>query len=144
MKDPVFKIPSDSGYIKKASVKILNPLKKFNLDKDTLFDIRLCLEEAIINAIKHGNKCRKGLSVEISYSISDERLEVTICDEGEGFDYNNIPDPRSQKNVLKQGGRGLFLIRNLMDEVRFNDKGSQIKMIKFLSEDGRRKYGHKR
>lgn len=144
MNDPVFKIPSDSGHIKKASVKILNSLKKLNLDKDTLFDIRLCLEEAIINAIKYGNKRKKDLSVEISYSISGGRLEVTICDEGKGFDYNSIPDPRSRKNILKQGGRGLFLIRNLMDEVRFNDKGNQIKMIKFLREDGRRIYGHKR
>ncbi len=128
-----FQIPSDPGYVKEASSRVLDSIKELNLDKDIIFDIRLCLEEAIINAIKYGNKCDKGLPVHISYSLGDGRLEIVIRDQGKGFDYGNIPDPRSSGNILKHGGRGLFLIRNLMDEVEFNNSGNEIKMVKFLS-----------
>jgi len=141
MTDPKFEIPSDPKYIKEASAKVLDFIKELGLDKDTVFDIRLCLEEAIINAIKYGNKCDKNLPVNISYSFGDNRLEIVIRDQGSGFDYGNIPDPRSNGNILKHGGRGLFLIRNLMDKVEFNNSGNEIKMVKFLSggkSDGRK------
>jgi serine/threonine-protein kinase RsbW len=128
-----FQIPSDPGYIKEASARVLDSIKGLGLDKDTIFDIRLCLEEAIINAIKYGNKRDKDLPVYISYSFGDDRIEIVIRDKGRGFDYANIPDPRSSGNILKHGGRGLFLIRNLMDEVEFNNSGNEIKMVKFLS-----------
>jgi len=133
MTDPKFEIPSDPKYIKEASAKVLDSIKDLGLDKDTIFDIRLCLEEAIINAMKYGNKCNKDLPVYISYSFGDGRLEIVIRDQGKGFDHANIPDPRSNSNILKHGGRGLFLIRNLMDEVEFNDSGNEIKMVKFLN-----------
>jgi len=141
MTDPKFEIPSDPKYIKEASAKVLDFIKELGLDKDTVFDIRLCLEEAIINAIKYGNKCDKNLPVNISYSFGDNRLEIVIRDQGSGFDYGNIPDPRSNGNILKHGGRGRFLIRNLMDKVEFNNSGNEIKMVKFLSggkSDGRK------
>lgn len=133
MTDPKFEIPSDPRYIKEASTRVLDSIKDLGLDKDIIFDIRLCLEEAIINAIKYGNKCNKDLPVYISYSFGDGRLEIVIRDQGKGFGHANIPDPRSNSNILKHGGRGLFLIRNLMDEVEFNDSGNEIKMVKFLS-----------
>lgn len=142
MTDPRFEIPSDPQYIKQASTRVLHSIKELGLDKDTIFDIKLCLEEAIINAIKYGNKCNKDLTVSISYSFSDGRFEIAIRDQGKGFDYANIPDPRSDKNILKHGGRGLFLIRNLMDKVEFNNSGNEIKMVKFLS--GGKAHGGKR
>jgi serine/threonine-protein kinase RsbW len=133
MTDPEFQIPSDPCYIKEASGRVLDYVSHLGLDKDTIFDIRLCLEEAIINAIKYGNKRDKDLPVYISYSFGDGRLEIVIRDQGTGFDYGNIPDPRSNGNILKHGGRGLFLIRNLMDKVEFNNSGNEIKMVKFLN-----------
>lgn len=142
MTDPRFEIPSDPKYIKEASSKVLDSIKDLNLDKDTTFDIRLCLEEAIINAMKYGNKCNKDLPVSISYSFAAGKLKITIKDQGKGFNYADIPDPRSNSNILKHGGRGLFLIRNLMDEVKFNDSGNEIKMVKFLS--GGESHGGKR
>lgn len=142
MKDPRFEISSDPQFIKQASTRVLDSIKELGLDKDTIFDIRLCLEEAIINAIKYGNKCNKDLPVSISYSFSEGRLEIAVRDQGKGFDYANIPDPRSNSNILKHGGRGLFLIRNLMNEVEFNDSGNEIKMVKFLS--GGKTHGGKR
>ena len=141
MNDPEFEIPSDPKYIKIASDRLLYALKGFRLDKEVLFDIRLCLEEAVINAIKYGNKLDRKLPVRIGYSLSDGRLEITVRDRGRGFDFEAIPDPRAEDNVLRQGGRGLFLIRNLMDMVEFNDSGNEIKMIKFIS--GGRSHGGK-
>ncbi len=142
MIDPRFEIPSDPRYIKQASTRVLESIKDLGLNKDTIFDIRLCLEEAIINAMKYGNKRNKKLPVSISYSFEDGKLEIVVRDQGEGFDYANIPDPRSNGNILKHGGRGLFLIRNLMDEVKFNDSGNEIKMVKLLS--GGKTHGGKR
>lgn len=133
MNDHGFEIPSDPKYIKEVSGRVLDSIKHLKLDKDIVFDIRLCLEEAIINAIKYGNKCNKDLPVYVSHSFANGKLEITIRDKGKGFNYADIPDPRSNGNILKHGGRGLFLIRNLMDEVKFNDSGNEIKMVKFLS-----------
>jgi serine/threonine-protein kinase RsbW len=133
MKDPVFEIPSDPKYIKRASAKLLSALKKLKLSRETLFDIRLCLEEAVINAIKYGNKLDARLPVVISYAISGGKLEITVRDQGRGFNPGMTPDPLSDTNILKHGGRGIFLIKNLMDEVRYNDSGNEIKMIKFIS-----------
>ncbi len=142
MKDPVFEIPSDPKYIKLASAKLIGALKELELSRETLFDIRLCLEEAVINAIKYGNKLDSRLPVVISYAISDGKIEITVRDQGEGFDYKATPDPRSDTNILKHGGRGIFLIKNLMDEVGYNDSGNEIKMIKFIS--GGKSHGSKR
>ncbi len=133
MKDPVFEIPSDPKYIKRASSKLLGALKKLKLSEETLFDIRLSLEEAVINAIKYGNRSDKSLPVVISYDFSGGKLEIKVRDQGKGFDHKMTPDPRSETNILKHGGRGIFLIRNLMDEVKYNDSGNEIKMIKFIS-----------
>ena len=142
MKDPVFEIPSDPKYIKRASSKLIGALKKLKLSTETLFDIRLCLEEAVINAIKYGNKLDERLPVVISYAISGGKLEITVRDQGRGFNYRATPDPRSDANILKHGGRGIFLIENLMDEVRYNGSGNEIKMIKFIS--GGKAHGSKR
>ena len=141
MKDPVFEIPSDPKYIRPASAKLIRALRKLKLGRETLFDIRLCLEEAVINAIKYGNKLDSRLPVVISYAISDGKIEITVRDQGEGFDYKATPDPRSDTNILKHGGRGIFLIKNLMDEVGYNDSGNEIKMIKFIS--GGKAHGRK-
>jgi serine/threonine-protein kinase RsbW len=142
MKDIEFEIPSDPAYIKNASTKVLKFLKTLKLSKEILFDIRLCLEEAVINAIKYGNKLDRTVPVSIRSSFSDGRLEIRVKDCGKGFEHGETPDPRSDKNILKHGGRGLFLIRNLMDEVEFNDSGNEIKMVKFIS--GGRSHGSKR
>jgi len=137
-----FEIPSDPKYIKKASSRLLGALKKLKLSEEDVFDIRLCLEEAVINAVKHGNKLDKKLPVAIDCKFSDRKVEITVRDKGKGFNYGAIPDPRSAANVLKHGGRGIFLIKNLMDKVKYNGGGNEIKMIKFIS--GGKDHGHKR
>lgn len=141
MKDPVFEIPSDPKYIKRASSKLLGALKELKLSEEALFDIRLSFEEAVINAMKYGNRFDKSLPVVIAYDFSGGKLEITVRDQGKGFDHSAMPDPRSETDILKHGGRGIFLIRNLMDEVKYNDSGNEIKMIKFIS--GGKTHGRK-
>ncbi|HRZ67542.1 MAG TPA: ATP-binding protein, partial [Candidatus Omnitrophota bacterium] len=94
MNDLAFDIPSDPKYIKDASDKVLDHLKDLKLAREIVFDIRLCLEEAVINAIKYGNKLEKAVPVTISLRYSGGKLEMTVKDYGKGFEYCEIPDPR--------------------------------------------------
>ncbi len=128
----VVKIPSAIEYIKKASSKILKAVEPCNAPEDKIFDIRLCVEEAVRNAIVHGNRSDKKLLVRIAFLIRDDKLIMEVEDEGKGFDYEKLADPTEGDNILKNSGRGVFLIRRLMDEVVFNESGNKIRMVKYL------------
>ena len=134
-----FKINNDIKKIKQISNKILECLSSKQLSEDFKFDVRLACEEAIINAIKYGNKSNPNKSVNIDCHISQEAVAISIKDEGEGFDYKNLPDPTEDQNLFKNGGRGLFLIHKIMDKVEFNSKGNRITMTKFLPKTERGK-----
>ena len=126
------KIPSDIAYIRKASAEIENFLKSYKIDDSTLFDVRLCVEEAVRNAIVHGNKYNKKLSVFVNYSFRDGKLIIEVEDEGKGFNPKKVPDPTKGKYLLKAGGRGVYLIQKLMDEVEYKDGGNKLSMVKFI------------
>ncbi|MBN2097401.1 MAG: ATP-binding protein [Candidatus Omnitrophica bacterium] len=127
-----FRINSDLKRIKEASLKILAGLEKKQLDQGFLFDLKLACEEAMINAVKYGNKSNKDKTVSISCDIRDDAVVVSVEDEGNGFDYRALPDPTSGENITKTRGRGIFLIRQLMDKVEFNSPGNRITMTKFF------------
>ncbi|MCM8819652.1 MAG: ATP-binding protein [Candidatus Omnitrophica bacterium] len=131
------KISSELKNVPKVINWIIEKIKKLKLEEDDIFDIRISLEEAIVNAIKHGNKLNPKLSVDIFLKIIDKSLIIEIKDEGEGFDINNLPDPTSFDNLEKLSGRGLFLIKNLMDEVELLERGRKIRMIKFFKSGGK-------
>lgn len=142
--DPsVIKILGSACEINELIQKILKSLQSININKTTLFDIRLCLEEAFVNALKHGNKNNAGLPVNIEYSISEEEFKISIKDSGAGFNYRKIPDPTVNKNLLKTKGRGVYLIRYLMDEVSYNKTGNKITMVKYLGGNHADKPGKK-
>ncbi len=128
----LIKIPSEISYIKKVSSEILDSLTPYKLNQDRLFDIRLCTEEAVRNAIVHGNGSDKKLYVTVSYWVDNDKLNIEIEDEGRGFDYNKVPDPTNENNILKGSGRGVYLVRHLMDEVEFNEKGNKLRLVKYL------------
>lgn len=128
----IFKIPSDLKIVKKTSLKILDHLKESRLDEYLLFTIVLSTEEALINAIKYGNKNNKKLPVVIKVVKHPDNIEITVKDKGKGFNYKDIPDPTAEENLSRPSGRGLFIIRKLMDKVSFSDNGSCIKMVKYL------------
>jgi serine/threonine-protein kinase RsbW len=98
-------------------------------DRD-IFSIKLALEEALINAIKHGNQMDRNKSVHISYRITADRFDVTVTDEGRGFDPNDVPDPTAVENLERPSGRGLMLMRHYMTEVCYNSAGNSVSMTK--------------
>jgi len=126
-------IKSDLKLVTKTSDKLLGELSALNLDDSILFEIKLALEEALINAIIHGNKRNEDLPVSIGLSVKDGSIEITVEDTGCGFDYRKIPNPILDENMMKMGGRGVFLIKRLMDKVNYNDPGNRITMVKHIS-----------
>ncbi len=94
--------------------------------EDAYGNVLIAVTEAVNNSIYHGSGLNKSLTVEVSVADSIDAFCFRICDEGAGFDYNNLPDPTSPENLLKENGRGIFLMRNLSDEVIYNEKGNEV------------------
>ncbi len=127
-------IPSKLELIPEFVKGLLDRIKERVSDEGLLFDIRLCLEEALINAVKYGNKMEASLPVEVKVEILPDKLSFEVKDQGKGFDYQSLPDPTSGDNLEKSSGRGIYLIKKLMDEVKFFDGGSRIMMVKFITK----------
>ena len=128
------KIPSEldaiPGFLNKA-MGIIAPLP---IDEEEAFKIKLALSEALINAIKHGNKFNTGLFVEATIETSENELSVAVKDQGDGFDFQALADPTKEENLTKNSGRGVYLIKKLMDKVSFSDGGRTVKMTKFFKK----------
>ena len=112
---------------------ILDALQPFELDKQDLYSIRLAIDEALANAWRHGLRHRDDVPFEVSYYINDEGFQLRVKDGGDGFDHESLPDPTVEENLYKTSGRGVFLIRKMMDEVEFNDIGNEITVFKRFS-----------
>lgn len=125
-------IPSDIKRIKEVSSDILKWLQPRKLDDSALFDIRLCVEEVVRNAITHGNNNDKNLKVLVSYWLDGGSLIVEVEDKGTGFDLDKVPDPTIDDNIMKSSGRGVYLVRKLMDKIELNDKGNKVRLTKYL------------
>jgi serine/threonine-protein kinase RsbW len=104
------------------------------LDDDTVFHITMAVREAAINAVLHGNEYDPCRPISVSLENSGRDLTITIADEGKGVDPATLPDPLAPENLLRGTGRGIFLIRSFMDEVRFRqlDPGTELTMVKHL------------
>lgn len=94
-------------------------------------ELLMVLDEALTNALKHGNKYDSQKKIVVSAQISNEKIEIYIRDEGEGFDSVKLIDPLSAEGIEKNCGRGVFLMKSYMDEVAFNDKGNEVKLVKY-------------
>lgn len=110
--------------------QLLGEVSAKGFGAEDIFGIHLGLEEAFINAIKHGNKNAKNKQISIEYLITDDRFEITITDEGNGFEPESVPDPRSEENLYKISGRGMLLMRSYMDIIEYNKKGNSVRMVK--------------
>ncbi len=130
------KLPARLELIPGFTRALLEKVRQLGLKKEELFDIKLCLEEALINAVKHGCKLNPAHEVEVDVESAPGRLAITVKDKGEGFDFKNIPSPAKDEHLGKLSGRGIYLIRSHMDEVDFFDCGRGIKMVKFLKTGG--------
>lgn len=124
-------VESTSSAVNSVCESILSGLKANRFGEEDIFAVHLALEEAFINAVKHGNKMDVVREVRIEYSVAPDKVEVTVTDGGEGFDPNAVPDPRYGENLYKPEGRGLFLMRSYMDVVTFNERGNSVCMVKY-------------
>ena len=105
-------------------------LQKLNYSERARFAIKLALEEAVINAMKHGNHMDKTRNVTVSYSVDDKKVVISVEDEGDGFDLNAVPDPTLDQYIEASHGRGLMLMKAYMDSVSFNEFGNKVTMVK--------------
>ena len=105
-------------------------LEKADLPEEVAFDVKLAVQEAVINAVEHGNESDPTRMVHVTCECGDGAVTAVVRDEGEGFDPAGVLDPTLPENVLREHCRGIFLIRNLCDEVRFNKKGNQVTIVK--------------
>jgi serine/threonine-protein kinase RsbW len=101
---------------------------KYHVAEDTFANMMTCLNEAVINAIMHGNKQDENKKVIVNAEVEPKRIIWTVTDEGPGFDYNNLADPTSPENLENLTGRGVFIIKHLADQCIFNASGNEIEL----------------
>ena len=128
--DFAVKIPSETSQGREVQERIMGLLETRAYPDRDLFGVRLALEEAIVNAIKHGNGMDPSKEVRIDCSFDDDRVTIVIEDEGPGFDVTSVPDPTSEENLDKPGGRGIMLMRSFMSRVEYNDSGNRLLLEK--------------
>lgn len=124
------KIPSDNAAGREIQERIIGLMEKQNFSIRDVFGVRLALEEALVNAIKHGNRMDPEKSVFITCQICDIKVRIVIEDEGEGFDADSVPDPTAEENIDKPGGRGIMLMRSFMNVIEYNDIGNKLTLVK--------------
>ena len=122
----VLLIKSDISELIKVEIFLLEILKEFNVSEKYFNKIYLCISEAVLNSIKHGNKEDRNKDVIICLDCNDNTVNVIIEDEGEGFDLSEIEDPTMIPNIKKESGRGIFIIKNLCNNLEYNEKGNRI------------------
>jgi serine/threonine-protein kinase RsbW len=119
-------INSDVIELKKVETFLTNIFNEYNLEMKHFNKVYLCISEAVVNSIKHGNKndINKNVFIEVSYDIP--QINIMIEDEGNGFDLNKISDPTNKGNLKNESGRGIFIIKSLTNQIEYNEKGNRI------------------
>ncbi|TVR71667.1 MAG: ATP-binding protein [Marinilabiliales bacterium] len=102
---------------------------EFDIATEIYGNILIACLEAVNNAISHGNKLDPTKKVDVTFSINNKRMTVITRDEGPGFDFENVPDPTSPENIENVNGRGIFLMKQLSDEITFHDDGRVSEMV---------------
>ena len=102
--------------------------ERYEVNEDYYGNILIAITEAVNNAIHHGNKSNPMAEVKVAFDVQNDELVFVIEDEGPGFDFEGLPDPTDPKNIEKPHGRGVFLMRNLSDDISFLNDGSTVKM----------------
>lgn len=125
-----FELPSAISLMHIVLEYLMKRVEKLGVIKPEESNLFVALDEAFVNAVKHGNKFDFQKLVRITAEVSKQEAKFTIEDEGEGFDVTSIPDPLDPENLLKTSGRGVLFIYNIMDEVKYNDRGNRLTMVK--------------
>ena len=128
------KIPSEVDEASAVVRELVLNLTKLNWSEKDRFAIHMATEEALMNAVKHGNSEDRSKSVDVVLKVGENFFYARIADEGDGFDPENVPDPCEECNLEKTSGRGVSLIRSFVDSVKYNQTGNVIEFEKRRSE----------
>ncbi len=123
-------LPSDLTLMNAVLEYLLDRVGRLGLIKVEQSNLFVALDEAFVNAVKHGNRNDPTKLLRVTAELSPREAVFTVEDEGEGFDVQEIPDPRDPANLFKSSGRGVLLIYNIMDEVEYSERGTRLKMVK--------------
>ena len=124
--------PSEGQVVQSRVVELL---EQYGFSGRDVFSVRLAMEEALVNAIKHGNQMDPDKTVRLECHVDEDRVRIIIEDQGPGFDPGSLPDPTAEENLEMPGGRGVMLIQSFMDNVQYNDRGNMITMERSRSEE---------
>jgi len=128
-------LDSSLDSVDSAEQLVLDVARKAGFQEEDLHKIGMAVRESIVNAVVHGNQYSAHKKVRVSVSKGQDRLTVTISDQGKGFELEALPDPLSEDNLLRNSGRGIFLIRAFMDELnvrRLSPAGTEVTLTKYL------------
>lgn len=125
-----FELPSAISTMHAVLDYLMKRVEKLGVIKPEQSNLFIALDEAFVNAVKHGNKFDSNKLVRICAEVSAKEARFTVEDEGDGFDVNAIPDPLDPSNLFKTSGRGVLFIYNIMDEVKYNERGNRLTMVK--------------
>ncbi len=123
------KLASDFQSIATIEKLIDKVCSSIGVNEESYGNVLIAVTEAVNNAIQHGNKENTALKIDVSVLDSTKNICFSVKDEGPGFDFNNLPDPTSPDNLLKENGRGIFLMKNLADKVEFTDEGNKVSLF---------------
>ena len=135
--DEAVVLPSKLSTVEAVEAKATEYAEKAGFDEDTASQVAMVSREAAVNAVLHGNKKDPGKQVKARFTLTREALSIQIADQGGGFDPADVPDPLSPEGLLKPSGRGIFLMRAIMDEVNFRQlsPGTEITLVKHRNRD---------
>lgn len=122
------KISSKIENLRKVEKLIDEFSAEYNINTDIYGNILIAVLEAANNAILHGNKLQESKIVNIELNLGNDKINFKIEDEGEGFDYKNVPDPTAPENIENVNGRGIFLMEKLSDKLEFTRNGATVEM----------------
>jgi len=111
--------------------RLLAAMAEQGYGQDDVFAVHLAMEEAFFNAVKHGNKMDPEKKVKVQWLVDGEKVDIQLEDEGQGFQPENIPDPRFGENLYRPEGRGLLLINAYMHVVEYNEQGNGLHMVRY-------------
>lgn len=130
-----YTLDSTLDSVNKAEETADNLAQKAGFAEDDRHKIAMSVREAAVNAVLHGNSYDPGKKITVEYEMTSEKMSIVITDQGVGINEQTLPDPLAEDNLLKSSGRGIFLIRSFMDEVRIRDlhPGTEITLVKHVS-----------
>lgn len=126
-------LPSRIETVAKAANAVADFVSRSGISEEAAFGIDMAVREAVTNAVVHGNEQDEQKAVELTLKSSPEAVEITVHDQGQGFNPEEVPDPTESENILKTSGRGIFFMRTFMDEVTWSIRpggGTTVRMLK--------------